>query len=290
MTALIAPAELLTLLAQHPIVIDVRSPDTGDARAAYNRGHVPGAHFADFWHDLVAVDRRDTAPGSAPLPPPDQLQNTLRRWGVHGDETIITVSDRPFWAARAWFVLRAAGLVDVRVLDGGWQRWVADGHPVSSDPPPPREGTVTVEATSRQVIDASRAATLADDGVLFDARDPRFYRGEDPGVAPGPAGHIPGARNVPASALYAPDGTMQPAALLRELFARLGVVDHTSVGVYCGAGISATALALAVNEAGHSAEVYVGSWSDWVNDPTRPVATTGDAASPTATAPSTVTS
>ena len=175
-------------------------------------------------------------------------------------------------AARAWWVLRWAGVEDVRVLDGGLAAWRAAGGTVVTEPVTPEPGAVHLEADQLVALDAEDAVATAKLGVLVDARSPERYRGETEPIDP-VAGHIPGAVNVPMSDLVQPDGRLRPARELRERFAREGIDEVTVVGTYCGSGITAAHTALALHEAGVDADVYVGSWSEWITDPSRPVAT-----------------
>ncbi len=122
------------------------------------------------------------------------------------------------------------------------------------------------------VLDAEGAAELAKAGVLLGARAAGRYRGDQEPVGP-VAGHIPGARNAPTSGNVGVDGRFLPPELLRERFAKLGATDALDVGAYCGSGVTAAHEILALNLAGIPAALYVGSWSDWVTDPSNPVAT-----------------
>jgi thiosulfate/3-mercaptopyruvate sulfurtransferase len=175
-------------------------------------------------------------------------------------------------AARAWWVLRWAGIDSVRVLDGGLAAWTAEGLPVESVDVRPPPGDVVVRPGRMPVLDAAAAQRLTSAGVLLDARVPERFRGELEPVDP-VAGHIPGARNAPTANFLDEQGRLRPAEAIRERAGELGVRDGVPVGVYCGSGVTAALDLLALETAGIPAALYVGSWSEWITDPARPVAT-----------------
>jgi len=283
MAPLISAARLAELLVHqrepdHPVVLDVRWRLGGPpGREDYAQGHLPGAVFVDLDTELAAPPGTG---GRHPLPDPAALQGVLRRAGISDGSTVVAYDDgdgAP--AARAWWLLRWAGMPadQVSVLDGGYPAWVDAGLPVSDEPPVPVTGDLVVRPGGMPVLDADSAAQLAADGVLLDARAPARYRGEVEPVDPR-AGHIPGARNAPAGAQQGADGRWLPPAALAERFAALGVDASTPVGAYCGSGVTASALVLALEQAGirspeAPAALYAGSWSHWCTDPDRPVAT-----------------
>jgi thiosulfate/3-mercaptopyruvate sulfurtransferase len=139
--------------------------------------------------------------------------------------------------------------------------------------PEPEPGDFTARPGALPVLDADGAAAVAKDGVLLDARAAERYRGEVEPVDP-VAGHIPGAVSAPTLGNVGVDGRFLPPPLLRERFAGLGATDADDVGVYCGSGVTAAHEVLALTLAGVPAALYVGSWSNWVHDHARPVATT----------------
>ncbi|HEX7149570.1 MAG TPA: rhodanese-like domain-containing protein, partial [Actinomycetota bacterium] len=158
-----------------------------------------------------------------------------------------------------------------RVLDGGLPAWVAAGLPLTTEVPDPEPGDLTARPGGRPLLDAEGAARLAAAGVLLDARAPARYQGLEEPVDP-VAGHIPGARNAPVTDFAGDPGL--PPDRLRELVADAG--DGAPVGAYCGSGVVAAHLVLALEAAGVPAALYAGSWSDWITDPSRPVATRPD--------------
>ncbi|GII20518.1 sulfurtransferase [Planosporangium mesophilum] len=256
-----------------PTVLDVRWTLTGGGRADYETGHLPGAPFLDLDAELAGPPGRG---GRHPLPAPEKLQGALRRLGVRAGHPVVVYdaggAPPTGAAARAWWIMSWAGLTDVRVLDGGYAAWVAAGGPTTTEEPTPAPGDVTVTAGSMPVVDAAGARAVAADGVLLDARVPARFRGETEPVDR-VAGHVPGARNAPAGGTVDDSGRLHPPEKLRERFAGLGVREDQPVAAYCGSGVSAAQSVLALTLAGFRPALYVGSWSEWITDPARPVAT-----------------
>lgn len=272
MSALIGADDLAALLARREVVVvDVQYALLGPpSEEIYAGGHVPGAAHLSLDSALAGPPG---AGGRHPLPDPSVLEAALRACGV-GEESEVVVYDQrtSLSAARAWWVLRWAGHPQVRVLDGGLAAWVRAGHPVTTEPASPAPGDVVVRPGSVPVLDVESAARMARAGVLLDVRAPERYRGEHEPIDP-VAGHVPGAVNLPMTGLLADDGTFLPAAEIRRRAAEVGVHRDTPVGTSCGSGVTAAQMALALHEAGLDAVPYVGSWSEWVADPSRPVAT-----------------
>ena len=282
---LITAAELAGLLAlappARPVVLDVRYPGIGlpdDGRDQYLAGHVPGAAYVSL-DDALAAPHVPGVTGRHPLPEAAVLQAAMRAAGVSAARPVVVYDDwRSIAAARAWWLLRWAGHDDVRVLDGGWRAWRESGGDVETGEIRPEPGDLVVEPGGRAVVDAEGAERIAATGVLLDARPANRYRGEDETIDP-VAGHIPGARSLPALSLMADDGRFLPAERLAERFGAVGVrgdagVRGGGVGIYCGSGLQACHVALAAAACGAAADpaVYAGSWSEWITDPTRPVA------------------
>jgi len=253
-----------------PTVLDCRWTLAGGAdRDGYGKGHLPGAVFVDLDRALAAPPG---AGGRHPLPAPEAFQAAMRRAGVRDDRPVVAYDQgEPGGAARAWWLLGWFGHPDARVLDGGLGAWVAAGLPVTTETADPDPGDFTACPGGRSLLDAAGAARLAAAGVLLDARAPARYQGLEEPVDP-VAGHIPGARNAPMADLVGDHGLVPPASL-RRLLDRHGARPGTPVGVYCGSGVVAAHLVLACEVAGIPASLYAGSWSDWVTDPSRPVAT-----------------
>jgi thiosulfate/3-mercaptopyruvate sulfurtransferase len=253
-----------------PTVLDCRWALAGGAdRAGYDQGHLPGAVFVDLDRDLSGPPG---AGGRHPLPDPAAFQAAMRRAGVgHGRPVVAYDQGEPGGAARAWWLLGWFGHPAPRVLDGGLPAWVAAGLPLATEVPDPDPGDFTARPGGRALLDAAGAARLAATGLLLDARAPARYQGLEEPVDP-VAGHIPGARNAPVAEL-AGDHGLAPPGTLRRLLGDHGVREGVPVGAYCGSGVVAAHLVLALDVAGVPAALYAGSWSDWVTDPSRPVAT-----------------
>jgi thiosulfate/3-mercaptopyruvate sulfurtransferase len=254
-------AELRDLLDSDrpPAVLDVRWA-LGDphGRDHYADGHIPGAVYVDLDTELAAPPSPQQ--GRHPLPGLDTLQAAVRRWGVRKGRPVVVHDDLGNTAAaRAWWLLRYAGLTDVTLETG--------------IPAAPAPGDVVLRAGALPVTDADGAAELAAGGLLLDARAGERYRGEAEPVDPR-AGHIPGAVSAPTGENLAADGTFLPADALRERFETAGADAGTRIGVYCGSGVTAAhqiaALEIAVFE---TAVLFPGSWSAWSADPDRPAAT-----------------
>jgi thiosulfate/3-mercaptopyruvate sulfurtransferase len=207
--------------------------------------------------------------GSRPLPEIAELQRHARRWGLrHSLPVVVYDHDRGLVAARAWWVLRWAGLADVRLLDGGFAAWQAAGLPVAQAPGRPEPGEVTLTPGHLPVLDADAAAALARDGLLLDSRVRVNYIG---GPGEPRRGHIPGSVSAPAADALTEAGHFADAETLRHLYAALGADGAGPVGVSCGAGISAAHSVLALASIGIEAAMFPGSWSAWAADPARPV-------------------
>lgn len=256
-----------------PVVLDLRWRLNGPpGRDSYAAGHLPGAVYLDIDGDLSA---EPGAGGRHPLPEPEHLQAVLRAAGVTAGRAVVAYDDADgSVAARAWWLLRWAGHPEVGILDGGFAAWVAEGRAVTTEVPRPAAGDIVVRAGQLPVVDAAEAAALARAGSLLDARANPRYLGDVEPIDPR-AGHIPGAVNAPFTGHVGPDGRWLPPAQLRARFEELGVADDRPAGAYCGSGVTASAVVLALELAGRSepAALYAGSWSHWSSDPERPVAT-----------------
>ncbi|MQA93649.1 MAG: sulfurtransferase [Streptosporangiales bacterium] len=266
-----------------PVLLDVRWSLGGPpGLSAYREGHLPEAVYVDLDHDLagphgpgepVDASRPGGAAGRHPMPLAEDFERAMRAAGVREDAPVVCYDEAAGTAAaRAWWLLRYFRHPDVRVLDGGFRAWAAAGRPVSTDEPRPVPGDCTARPGGMPLLDADGAARLAAEGVLLDARSGERYRGENEPVDP-VAGHIPGAVSAPTTDLLGPDGRLLPPDRLRTTFTGLGIAPDRPTGAYCGSGVTAAHEVLALAVAGVDAALYVGSWSDWITDPTRPIAT-----------------
>ncbi len=255
-----------------PVVLDVRWRIGGPPGLdSYREGHIPGAAFADLDTDFSDPPGE----GRHPLPETAGFQEAMRRLGVSLAGPVVVYDDGDSTiAARAWWTLRYFGHGRVRVLNGGYRAWTRAGHPVTIEVPEPPLGSFAARPGGMPVLDAAAAAALARSGVLLDSRASDRYTGENEPMDP-VGGHIPGAVSAPTKDNVNGEGLLKDAAALRERFARLGVTDAAGlpVGAYCGSGVTAAHQVLALALAGVPAALYVGSWSGWAADPSRPVAT-----------------
>lgn len=252
---------------------DLMAADAG--RTAWLDAHIPGAVHADLDRDLSARVTPDS--GRHPLPSVADAEATFSRLGIDADTRVIAYDAAGgAIASRAWWLLRWLGHRRVTVLDGGLQAWRARGLPLEAGrrDAPRREFRATLEP-QRVVTTQEIAAHLGTPGagVLVDARDAARFRGEAEPIDP-VAGHIPGARNLPTGACLRPDGSWEDAAVLRgRLAALLGDDDSVAWAVMCGSGVTACHLAISGLLAGYGEpRLYVGSWSEWIRDPGRPIA------------------
>ena len=280
-------------LAERPVVLDVRfrlGESTG--RLDFERAHVPGASYVDMDTQLATI-RPDGVGGRHPMPAVETFTAEMRSAGVTMSRPVVAYDD---WlslpASRVWWMLRHLGFLDVRVLDGGIAAWIAAGHPTESGPHTPGVGDFSPSSPGfGRLLDATAAATYAARHVLLDARTADRFRGENETID-AVAGHIPGAISAPALDTVDPNGRFLSADQLAGRFRERGfegtvgaaqaigaaeadgTAEARTVGTYCGSGVQATHLALALSIAGitDEADVYIGSWSDWITDPDRPIA------------------
>ncbi|MFE6965421.1 sulfurtransferase [Agromyces sp. NPDC057679] len=265
-----------TTASTRTVVLDVRwSLAEPDGTAAYWDGHIPGAVYVDL--DRQLADHDVVGEGRHPLPSEAAFTEAMRSWGIREGDTVVVTDDLGNQsAARAWWLLRHAGVADVRMLDGALAAWRAAGHPLDTGWVSPEPGDATAHFGGMPVIDADAAAALPGGGVLFDARAAERYRGEVEPIDPR-AGHIPGARSAPSAGSLDASGRFLPAEALRERFAALGAEPGIAVGAYCGSGVTAAHAVAALAIAGIDAALYPGSWSQWSREEGRPAATGADA-------------
>jgi thiosulfate/3-mercaptopyruvate sulfurtransferase len=273
------------------VVVDMRWRGDGSGRALWQASRIPGAVHVDWATDIVDPDGEF----AFMLAPPPVFSAAMERAGIGDDSLVVAYADEqgsgPY---RLWWAFRVFGHEDgVRILNGEWERWVAEGRPVATDTPAePRAGAVWTPRPS-----AVRPATVGDvvdavdreDVVVLDSRPPEQFAGravwfETGHVEPDAggiahtargdirAGHIPWARSIPAARLYRDDGTFREPDELRSMFADAGVDEGTSVITQCGVGISASALLYALHRAGFDdARLYDASWEEWARRTDLPV-------------------
>lgn len=257
-------------------VLDVRwRLDRPDGLPEYRAGHIPGAQYVDLDHELAAHGA--PTDGRHPLPPVEALQEAARRWGIDDGDTVVVYDDlKNLSSARAWWLLRYAGVADVRLLDGSLRAWTDAGFDLETgDATAPAPGSVTLAYGALPVLSLEDVSGFADSELLLDARAAERYRGDVEPIDPR-AGHVPGAVSAPTTENVGPDGRFAEPEALRARFADLGALPGVEVGVYCGSGVTAAHEAVALTLAGFTPRVFPGSWSQWSNHPELPVATGPD--------------
>ncbi|QKE62698.1 sulfurtransferase [Aquipseudomonas campi] len=276
---LLSPAQLQVRLNQPRLVIlDCRFAldDPGYGARSYSEGHIPGAQFADLERDLSGPILKGVT-GRHPLPNTQQLQDQLRAWGISQDSDVVLYDDGPAaFAARAWWLLAWLGKRDgVYLLDGGLKAWKDAGLPLDSNLPSLPRGDFSGQPDQRLLLDAQQLQQRLGNSelTLLDARALPRFRGEVEPLDP-VAGHIPGAQCAVFTDNLGSDGRFLPTAQLQQRFATLlGDKPVEALVAYCGSGVTACHNLFALSLAGYPlAPLYAGSWSEWITDPTRPVA------------------
>jgi thiosulfate/3-mercaptopyruvate sulfurtransferase len=259
------------------LIVDCRfelgKPSVGEA--AYAVGHIPGAVYAHLDRDLASAITPTT--GRHPLPSPQDFADTLGRWGMTPQTQVVAYdADNGAYAARLWWLLRWVGHRRVAVLDGGYKAWLAAGQPTSTDVPQRTRTKFEVHPDRTAWLDADEVAARLRTGNwrLLDARAPERFAGAVEPIDP-VAGHVPGARNHPFALDLDSSGRFLAPEELRARFEKSqeGIDDAHTIAM-CGSGVTACHLLLAMEAAGKpGAKLYAGSWSEWIRDPSRPIAT-----------------
>ncbi|MCA9617563.1 MAG: sulfurtransferase [Myxococcales bacterium] len=259
------------------IVVDCRwYLDGPEGRHVYEAGHIPDALFVDVDHELSGPVQEGRRGGRHPLPDMAAFAATLARLGVRPQSVVVAYDDRSgAIAARLWWLLRYVGHPGGRILDGGIDAWIAEGHPLGTKPHIPDSAPLlTLSPRADMIVDAAGVAARGPATCLIDARTPDRYRGDDEPIDPR-AGHIPGAINLPWTDNLGDNSHFAEEAVLEAHYQR--AMSCGEVIAYCGSGVTACHDLLALALLGRDdARLYVGSWSDWCSDPERPVATGND--------------
>jgi thiosulfate/3-mercaptopyruvate sulfurtransferase len=275
-TTLISPAELAALLPDPAsVIVDCRHnlADVDAGERAYRAAHIPGAQFMHMDRDLSGA--RTGVNGRHPLPRIVDLVAIFSRAGIDDSKQVIAYDqNNGMWAARLWWLLQWLGHPAAAVLDGGLDRWIAEGRSLTADEPHVEPATFIARQPS-PTASAGEIMEHLDDGALtvIDARAPERYRGDVEPIDP-VAGHIPGAVNRPYSANLTAQGVFKPALQLRAEFQTLlKESPPESVVHQCGSGVTACHNVLAMSIAGlPGSRLYPGSWSEWIAAPERPIA------------------
>lgn len=273
-----------TWLADHLKDPDLRILDASwylpdmerDAKAEYDAAHIPGARFFDI--DEISDQRSELA---HMVPQTEKFMSRMRQMGVgDGHQVVVYDGSGLFSASRVWWLFRLMGKTDVAVLDGGLPKWQSEGREIEDLPPVIRDRHMTVTRQNQMVKDVTQVASASKlgDYVIVDARSPERFRGDAPEPREGlRAGHIPNARNVFFRDLLNVDGTMKSPDVMAEVFRTAGVDLDKPAILSCGSGVTASVLALAMEQMGKTDHaVYDGSWSEWGMFDDLPIAT-GDA-------------
>lgn len=276
MWSLLVDAQTLAMHADEPRlrILDCRhkltDPEWGPNE--YRRGHLPGAVHAHVDHDLSAPPTPAT--GRHPLPDPQRFRAACERWGIDASTQVVVYDDAGgVWAARAWWLLRHYGHEKVALLDGGIDAWKAIGQPLTPEVPRIRPTRFQGEpghmptVHAAQILQSLPGHTL----TLLDARASERYLGEVEPIDP-VAGHIPGARSLPAASLVGPGKRLLGPDELRRRFDQAAQAPPAATVAYCGSGVTGAHLVLAAEVAGRGRiALYPGSWSEWIRDAARPV-------------------
>jgi thiosulfate/3-mercaptopyruvate sulfurtransferase len=277
-TTLIDTGSLASMLEHADLALfdcrfELGKPQWGESE--YQQAHIPGAQYLHLDRDLSSPITPES--GRHPLPDPQRFARRIAELGA-GPESQIVAYDQGngAHAARLWWLARWIGARRVAVLDGGIAAWRAAGLPLesSSRAPRPRDMPVTLAAAATLDTAAVDALRKAPENLLVDARGAERFAGRNETIDP-VAGHVPGARNAPFTGNLGADGKFLPRdALRRRWEVLLGARPATSLVAMCGSGVTACHNLLALEHAGLSgARLYAGSWSEWIRDPERPVAT-----------------
>lgn len=261
----------LALNDDNLIILDCRynltAPDEG--KAAFLVSHIPNAQYVHPDTDLSSK----IIPGKTgrhPMPEIDQLQKTLTTIGINSDSRVVCYdASGGGIAVRAWWLLKFCGLEQVSILNGGWPAWLESGYRVTESITPTKPGNYRIQPNSEWLISAKELNETSEQYCVFDARSHDRYLGNNETIDP-VAGHIPGAVSAPFSENLDSNGYFMPTSELKQRFETL--MTNKPCVHYCGSGVTACHNWFSMNEAGlNPGKIYIGSWSDWITDPSRPI-------------------
>jgi thiosulfate/3-mercaptopyruvate sulfurtransferase len=266
---IIQPEVLLGQENLNRLFIDVRLGNKLEEELKnYRESHIQGAVYGQIRDVFAGEPTLHT--GNLPLPRLDKLESELKSWGVDQDTEIILYGPSMALAARGWWILRWAGLSNVKVLDGGLRAWINQGGAVAQgDFVPTRRATsenLKLKTGQLPEIHVSEVMTLLPDVILIDARDESSYL----------AGCIPRARNLPSSEQWTPAMNLRTIDEIRQLYKDVGVRKDSDVVVYCGGGVLSAFSVLTLSALGIVPRLFVGSWSEWNKDPKRMAMSTSE--------------
>lgn len=274
---IIIEADELSNQLNNTIILDCRFSliDSKAGLNAYHQGHIPGAFYCSLNQHLSNLD--NARGGRHPLPEASVFFQQLRRWGIGPQSQVIVYDDQRFaFASRAWWLLRAAGVADVKLLNGGYSAWVSIGNPQDRRSPAEKmlfaldspKALLNHQQTKNheEILTSLSTASL----VLVDSRESFRYSGESEPIDP-IAGHIPGAINLPWTDISDENGMMKPLEFHHQRWQQLAQQDKEIVA-YCGSGVTACVNLLSAKIAGHNIALYPGSWSEWCALDQAPVA------------------
>jgi thiosulfate/3-mercaptopyruvate sulfurtransferase len=273
----ISADQLMGILDQNPVIIDCRfqlnDPEAG--RRAYLVSHLPGAFYAHLDEDCAGVITPST--GRHPLPEIKTFLHTVATWGIHKDSQVVLYDDKTgAMAARLWWMLKNIGVINVAILDGGFNYWQITKLPLNTVVPALCVECESIACEAWNYVSTTQMQSLINDPNYFiiDARAPERYAGLEESIDP-IAGHIPNAANRFHGLNYTAEGFLKPTNTLRDEYTKLiGDFSPDHVIFYCGSGVTSCVNILSMEHAGlPGAKLYIGSWSEWIRNPKNPLIT-----------------